>query len=113
MLSFGDEATNVHLRARYPRQFHEQPWFQTYYLTLNVHRPPFDQVGTRRAVNYAFDRRRFAEILGGEVAARPACQILPPGFPGYVSYCPYSDDRLRAERRARLGPSSRHLVPQG
>ena len=92
MFSYSDEATNVRLRARYPKQFHEQPLFQTYYLALDVHRPPFDQVGTRRAVNYAFDRRRFAEILGGDVAARPACQILPPGFPGYVSYCPYSDD---------------------
>jgi YVTN family beta-propeller protein len=89
MLVFGDEATNVYLRARYPKQFHEQVWFQTHYLTLNVHRPPFDQLGTRRAVNYAFDRRRFVEILGGEVAARPACQILPPGFPGHVFYCPY------------------------
>jgi peptide/nickel transport system substrate-binding protein len=89
MLIFGDEASNVHLRALYPAQFHEQVWFQTHYLTLNVHRPPFDQLGTRRAVNYAFDRRRFVEILGGEVAARPTCQILPPGFPGHVFYCPY------------------------
>ena len=85
----GDEAINVHLRARYPRQFHEQPWFQTHFLTLNMHVPPFDQVATRRAVNHALDRRKFAEILGGEVAARPTCQILPPGFPGHVSYCPY------------------------
>jgi peptide/nickel transport system substrate-binding protein len=90
MLFFGDEATNVHLRARYPKQFHEQPWFQTHYLTLNVHVPPFDQVGTRRAVNYAFDRRKFAKILGGEIAAQPTCQILPPGFPGYIHYCPYA-----------------------
>ena len=86
----GDQATNVHLRARYSAQLHEQPWFNTQYLTLNVHLPPFDQVATRRAVNYALDRRRFAEILGGEVAARPACQILPPGFPGHVTYCPYA-----------------------
>jgi ABC-type transport system substrate-binding protein/DNA-binding SARP family transcriptional activator/streptogramin lyase len=90
MLFFGDEATNVHLRARYPKQFHEEPWFQTHYLTLNVHASPFDQVGTRRAVNYAFDRRKFVKILGGEVAAQPTCQILPPGFPGYIHYCPYA-----------------------
>ena len=113
MLLFGDEATNVHLRARYPTQFHEQVWFQTHYLTLNVHAPPFDQVDTRRAVNYAFDRRRFAEILGGEVAARPACQILPPGFPGYVILLPVRQRRLRAERRARPGHLSQHPVPQG
>jgi peptide/nickel transport system substrate-binding protein len=85
----GDPATYARLRARYPKQFHEQPVFNTQYLTLNVHAPPFNQVGTRRAVNYAFDRRKFAEILGGEVAARPTCQILPPGFPGHVAYCPY------------------------
>jgi ABC-type transport system substrate-binding protein/DNA-binding beta-propeller fold protein YncE len=91
MLVFGDEPTNVHLSTRYPAQFHPQTWFETHYLTLNVHRPPFDQVGTRRAMNYAFDRRRFADLLGGEIAARPACQILPLGFPGHVAYCPYSD----------------------
>ena len=90
MTLFGDEATNVHLHARYSAQFHPQPWFNTQYLTLNVHLPPFDQLGTRRAVNYALDRRRFAEILGGEAAARPTCQILPPGFPGHVAYCPYA-----------------------
>jgi YVTN family beta-propeller protein len=85
----GGAATNAHLRARYPAQFHEQPVFNTQYVTLNVHVPPFNQVGPRRAVNYAFDRRRFADLLGGEVAARPTCQILPPGFPGHVDYCPY------------------------
>src|SRR6478672_12800148 len=86
----GGAATNAHLRARYLAQFHEQPVFNTQFLTLNVHVPPFNQVATRRAVNYAFDRRRFADLLGGEIAARPACQILPPGFPGHVTYCPYA-----------------------
>ena len=108
MLFFGDQATNVHLSARYPKQFHPQTWFQTHYLTLNVHAPPFDQVATRRAVNYAFDRRRFADLLGGEIAARPACQILPPGFPGHVTYCPYAGTDLApnvAKARALVAAS--------
>src|SRR4029078_10120113 len=108
MLFFGDQATNVHLSARYPKQFHPQTWFQTHYLTLNVHAPPFDQVATRRAVNYAFDRRRFADLLGGEIAARPACQILPPGFPGYIHYCRYAGADFApdvAKARAIAAPS--------
>ena len=24
--------------------------------------------------------------------AAPVCQVLPPGFPGHVDYCPYTKD---------------------
>jgi len=30
------------------------------------------------------------QIYGGEAAARPTCQQLPPNFPGYEPYCPYT-----------------------
>jgi YVTN family beta-propeller protein len=90
MREFADEATNKQLHARYPSQLHEQVRFDTQYLSLNTRIPPFDNQAARRAVNYALDRRKFAEILGGPDAGRPTCQILPPGFPGYVHYCPYA-----------------------
>jgi peptide/nickel transport system substrate-binding protein len=85
---FADEATKKPLYARYSRQLHEQVRFDTQYLTLNVRIPPFDQLGPRQAINYALDRRKFAEF--GVTAAHPTCQVLPPGFPGHISYCPYA-----------------------
>ena len=37
-------------------------------------------------------------LLGGPVAARPTCQILPPDFPGYQPYCPYGSSPSPAGR---------------
>ena len=41
-------------------------------------------------MNFALDRGRIVDIFGGEAAARPTCQQLPPNFPGYKPYCPYT-----------------------
>jgi peptide/nickel transport system substrate-binding protein len=59
---------------------------------LNTQVPPFDRVDARRAINLAVDRDRVVKILGGERANLPACQQLPPNFPGYEPYCPYTSD---------------------
>jgi peptide/nickel transport system substrate-binding protein len=41
-------------------------------------------------VNFALDRQAAVNIFGGKNLATPTCQILPPGFPGYKPYCPYT-----------------------
>jgi peptide/nickel transport system substrate-binding protein len=46
----------------------------------------------RQAVNYALDRNQVVQLAGGEVTARPTCQVLPPNFAGYRRYCPYTAD---------------------
>ena len=33
-------------------------------------------------MNLALDRDRIVQIFGGEAAARPTCQQLPPNYPG-------------------------------
>jgi peptide/nickel transport system substrate-binding protein len=43
-------------------------------------------------MNLAIDRARIVEIFGGETGARATCQQLPPNFPGYEPYCPYTLD---------------------
>ena len=30
--------------------------------------------------------------MGGTLAAKPTCQLLPPAIPGYRRYCRYTDD---------------------
>jgi peptide/nickel transport system substrate-binding protein len=65
---------------------------RTYFIALNTESPPFDDLGVRRAMNLALDRDRVVQIFGGEGAAIPTCQQLPPNFPGYVPFCPYTVD---------------------
>src|SRR5262249_28319199 len=63
---------------------------ESYFLFLNVHEPPFNDVRVRQALNYAIDRRRVAELAGGGDLARLSCQVIPPGLPGYAPACPFT-----------------------
>jgi YVTN family beta-propeller protein len=78
------------LLTRYPGRLHSSavPW--TDFMFLNTRVPPFDDLRVRRALNYAVDRKRMVALLGGPLTARPTCQLLPPGAPGFRPYCPYS-----------------------
>ena len=50
-----------------------------------------DRLG-RLAISDALDRRKISVLLGGPLLAQPTCQLLPPNFPGYRPYCPYTID---------------------
>jgi ABC-type transport system substrate-binding protein/class 3 adenylate cyclase len=78
------------VRTRYAAQLHITPTPFTAFVELNTTRPPFDDVRARRAVAYALDRRHLVDVFGGKDLAAPACQLLPPNFPGYQRYCPYT-----------------------
>ena len=78
------------LRAQYGARLHADPAPGTAYAFLNVHAPPFDDVRVRRALNYAVDRGRVAELIGTRENNKPACQLLPPGFQGYTPSCPFT-----------------------
>jgi peptide/nickel transport system substrate-binding protein len=53
----------------------------TSYFFLNTQVPPFDRTQARRAVAFAIDRGRLAELASGP--AEPAQGLLPPGVPGH------------------------------
>jgi peptide/nickel transport system substrate-binding protein len=78
------------ISAQFPKQIHVNPLFSIAQLAFNVRERPFDDVRVRRAVSFAADRARVVSILGGEEAAKPSCQILPPGIPGYRPFCPFT-----------------------
>ncbi|QEW18380.1 Hemin-binding lipoprotein [Marinibacterium anthonyi] len=54
----------------------------TGYITLNVTKPPFDNLEVRQAVNMAINKDRITQIINGR--AVPATQPLPPSMPGYT-----------------------------
>jgi peptide/nickel transport system substrate-binding protein len=75
---------------KYASQVHINPLTATWYIALNTRIPPFNNLKARQAVNFATDRNAVVKIYGGPKLATPTCQVLPPGFPGYEAYCPYT-----------------------
>jgi len=84
-----DQLTTLN-SAQYASQVHVNTLTADWYMALNTTRPPFNNVLARQAINYAANRSAYVKIAGGPSLAVPACQILPPNFPSYTAYCPYT-----------------------
>lgn len=54
----------------------------TYYLTMNVNTPPFDNPKVREAVSLAFDRKALLKLVNGQGTA--ATEFIPPKVLGYT-----------------------------
>jgi peptide/nickel transport system substrate-binding protein len=75
---------------KYAGQVHVNTLTADYYFALNTRRPPFNNLLARQAINYAANRAAYVKIYGGPSLAVPTCQILPPNYPSYTAYCPYT-----------------------
>jgi YVTN family beta-propeller protein len=86
--------------TRYVGQIHSSTTPQVHYFFLNTRLAPFDRLDARRAIAYAVDRRAMVRNEGGRQLASRTCQFLPPNFPGYRPYCPYTSapDLTKARR---------------
>jgi peptide/nickel transport system substrate-binding protein len=78
------------ISSKYASQVHINPLTAVFYFAFNTRIPPFNNLQARQAVNYATDRNALIKLYGGPRIASPTCQILPPNFPGYKPYCPYT-----------------------
>lgn len=78
------------LSTRFASQTHVDTATAIFYMAVNVRVAPFDNLKVRQALNYATDRAALLKVQGGSKLAVPSCQILPPTFPGYEQYCPYT-----------------------
>jgi peptide/nickel transport system substrate-binding protein len=87
-------------------------FFEINYLTFNVRRPPFDELGVRQAVRLAVDRRRILQVLTeGNVALFDALtdSPYPTDHPMYskmplVHFDPGRANRILDAAGWRLGP---------
>lgn len=80
------------ISAKYSSQVQLDQQGAVWYWGLNTRIPPFNNVKARQAINLAYDRAAAINTFGGPQFAVPTCQILPPGFPAYVRYCPWTKD---------------------
>jgi peptide/nickel transport system substrate-binding protein len=78
------------LGTKYASQVYVSPLTAVWYFALNTRVKPFSNLKARQAVNYATDRNALVKVYGGPRLAVPTCQVLPPNFPGYKPYCPYT-----------------------
>ena len=102
--------------TKYEQQFHINPGPQVYHMALNTRVAPFDKVEVRQALNFATDRDAVIKIFGGPALARASCQILPPDFPGYEPYCPYTKnpgEKWSAPDMAKAQAAGRRVRHQG
>jgi ABC-type transport system substrate-binding protein/class 3 adenylate cyclase len=76
--------------SRYPTRLHLISSNSIVYAIMDETSPPFSNVLARRALNYAIDRQHLLDEEGGRYAGIVTCQLLPPSFPGYQPYCPYT-----------------------
>ncbi len=84
-----DQLTQLN-STKYAGQVHVNTLTADWYFALNTRRAPFNNLQARQAINYAANRSAYVKIAGGPSLAVPACQILPPNFPSYTPYCPYT-----------------------
>jgi peptide/nickel transport system substrate-binding protein len=100
------------LSTKFGDQVHINPQPATYYFAFNTRIPPFDNVKARQAVNYATDRNALVKLYGGPNLATPTCQVLPPQFPGYKPYCPYTANPGSGKWTAPDMAKARQLVAE-
>lgn len=78
------------VQTQYAAQVHAHPTWGVTYLFLNSRVPPFNDLRVRQAANYAANRSAAVPAAAQVLGSEPTCQILPPNFPGYRRYCPYT-----------------------
>lgn len=78
------------VETQYASQVHTRSRWGVTYVFLNTRIPPFNDLRTRRAANYAANRLAALPASAQGLGGQPTCQILPPNFPGFRRYCPYT-----------------------
>ncbi len=70
-------------RRESPQLLRTDPYLNSYFLRLNVRRPPLGDERVRRALALGVDRQAIVEkiLRGGQLAATA---LTPPGLPGYT-----------------------------
>ena len=63
--------------ANLKKYFHQNSGDRTWYLTMNLTQPPFDDVKVRRAMNWVMDKAGLVQAWGGPTVGKVANHIIP------------------------------------
>lgn len=65
---------------------------RTWYLTMNLTQPPFDDIHVRKAMNYIIDKQALRLAWGGPIEGQIATHVVPPVLynGGLANYDPYA-----------------------
>ena len=68
------------------------PTDNTWYISMNLTQPPFDDIHVRKAMNLAVDKVSMRKVWGGEAGGQIATHIAPNGLTGglLADYDPYA-----------------------
>jgi peptide/nickel transport system substrate-binding protein len=75
------------------------------YFWMNNDVAPFDNVGVRKAVNYAVNRQQMLRVWGGPSQGEVTDQILPPTMPAWHDYHAYPNSPDLAKAKALMKAS--------
>ena len=83
-------------------QLHQNDGDRTWYITMNLTRPPFDDLHVRRAMNYVVNKEALRKAWGGPTAGGIATHITPDSIlsnklKGYAPYGPGTGDVAKAK----------------
>ncbi len=80
-------ATSKNLR----QYFHQDSGDRTWYLTMNLTQPPFDDLHVRQAMNWVMDKAALVQAWGGPTVGAVANHIVPDAMFGnqLADYAPY------------------------
>jgi peptide/nickel transport system substrate-binding protein len=85
------------LERQYPTRVHNYTRNNITFFTLNIRKPPLNNVTVRKALNYATNRNALVKIFGGQ--GSPTENIVPPGFGGaHVKHDFYPYDLAKAKQ---------------
>ncbi|MGH2890113.1 MAG: ABC transporter substrate-binding protein, partial [Solirubrobacteraceae bacterium] len=85
------------LQARYPSQVHNYTRAAVLYFSLNIRKPPMNNLLVRQAINYAVDRAALVKIFGGQ--GTPTENLVPQSMgPAYVAHHLYPYDLAKAKQ---------------
>ena len=83
---------------------HSDPGDRTWYITMNLLAPPFDDPAVRKAVQWVVDKAALVKGYGGSLHADPATTVDPPSvLPATANYNPYPSERVRGRPHRGAG----------